>query len=155
MSLPGGQIIVRQAGAIDVPRLCELLFLLFTQEADFEPDRDKQARALHLILQQPDTGCILCAVDGDTIVGMVSVLYTVSTAEGGRAGWLEDLIVHPSRRGRGVGEQLLNAAIAEAQRTGCLRLTLLTDSGNDAAQRLYVRAGFARSQMLPMRLKFQ
>src|SRR5579859_2638489 len=98
MSLPGGQIIVRPAGAIDVPRLCELLFLLFTQEADFEPDRDKQARALHMILQQPAAGCILCAVDGDIVVGMVSVLYTVSTAEGGRAAWLEDLVVHPSRR---------------------------------------------------------
>ena len=155
MSLPGGQIAVRPAGTHDVPRLCELLFLLFTQEADFEPDRDKQSRALQMILQQPDTGRVLCAVDDDTVVGMVSLLFTVSTAEGGRAAWLEDLVVHPSRRGRGVGEQLLNAAITEAQGAGCLRVTLLTDSDNDAAHRLYVRAGFARSKMLPLRLKFR
>lgn len=153
MSLPGGQFIVRPAGNCDVPRLCELLHLLFTLETDFEPDRDKQSRALHQILDQPHTGRILCAVDGESVVGMVSLLYTVSTAEGGRAAWLEDLVVHPSRRGRGIGEQLLDAAIAEARNTGCLRLTLLTDSDNDAAHRLYHRAGFCRSQMLPMRLK--
>lgn len=153
MSLPGGKVIVRPAGLSDVPGLCELLFVLFTREADFEPDRDKQSRALEMIIQQPHIGRIHCAMDGATVVGMISLLFTVSTAEGGRVAWLEDLVVHPSQRGRGIGRQLLNAAIAEARSTGCLRLTLLTDADNKAAQQLYTRAGFMLSQMVPMRMK--
>ncbi len=153
MLQPGEPIIVRPAATSDVPHLCELLFLLFTQEADFEPDRDKQSRALYTIIRQPNAGRILCAVDGTTVVGMISLLFTVSTAEGGPVAWVEDLVVHPSYRRHGIGNRLLNAAIAEARNTGCLRLTLLTDADNKASHRFYTRAGFARSQMVPLRLK--
>jgi GNAT superfamily N-acetyltransferase len=153
MSPTNDQIIVRAAHINDVPRLCELLLLLFTQEADFQPDIAKQSRALRLIIEQPEMGRILCAVEGDAIIGMISLLYTISTAEGGRAAWVEDLIVQPTRRGQGIGEQLLQAIISEGRATGCLRLTLLTDGDNAKAQHLYTRAGFVRSQMVPMRFK--
>lgn len=63
-----------------------LLPLLFAQEADFAPDADRQTAGLRLILDQPETGHIDCAVTADGIIGMVSILFTVSTAEGGRHG---------------------------------------------------------------------
>ena len=143
---------VRTATAADIPRLGELLGLLFTQEADFQPDAERQTRGLGLIIAQPEIGRIYCATDGELIVGMVNLLFSVSTAEGGRAAWLEDLIVQPDRRGHGIGDQLLRAAINEARAAGCLRITLLTDATNSVAQRFYARAGFVRSQMVPMRL---
>jgi GNAT superfamily N-acetyltransferase len=152
MDNPTGKICVRQADAADIPRLSDLLGLLFAQEADFQPDAEKQSRGLALIIGQPETGRIYCAMDGETIVGMVSLLYTVSTAEGGRAAWLEDMIVHPDRRAQGIGDQLLRAAVNGARSTGCLRLTLLTDATNLGAQRFYARAGFMQSQMVPLRL---
>jgi ribosomal protein S18 acetylase RimI-like enzyme len=145
-------MLVRQATAADVKPLSDLLALLFTDEVDFTPDAERQERALRLIVEQPDVGRIYCATDGDTIVGMVSILFTVSTAEGGRAAWLEDMVVHPASRGQGFGEQLLREAIKEARAAGCSRLTLLTDASNKAAMRFYRRAGFVRSQMVPLRL---
>jgi ribosomal protein S18 acetylase RimI-like enzyme len=145
-------MLVRQATAADVKQLSDLLALLFTHEVDFTPDAERQERALRLIVEQPDIGRIYCATDGDTIVGMVSILFTVSTAEGGRAAWLEDMVVHPKRRGQGFGEQLLREAIREARAAGCSRLTLLTDASNNSAMRFYRRAGFVRSQMVPLRL---
>lgn len=146
------EITVRPATAADVPALCALLSLLFAQEADFTPDPDRQTRALNLILAQPETGQILCATDGDVVVGMVSLLYTISTAKGGRAAWMEDLITHPDRRGQGIGGQLLQAVIQGARAAGCLRLTVLTDATNHPAMRFYERASFTRSQMVPFRL---
>ena len=145
-------MLVRQATAADVKQLSDLLGLLFTQEVDFTPDAERQERALRLIVEQPDIGRIYCATDGDTIVAMVSILFTVSTAEGGRAAWLEDMVVHPTSRGQGFGEQLLREAIREARAAGCSRLTLLTDASNHSAMRFYRRAGFVRSQMVPLRL---
>jgi ribosomal protein S18 acetylase RimI-like enzyme len=83
---------------------------------------------------------------------MVSILFTVSTAEGGKAAWLEDMAVHPDRRGQGIGGRLLHEAIVNTRAAGCSRITLLTSPTNDAAMRFYARAGFVRSQMVPMRL---
>jgi ribosomal protein S18 acetylase RimI-like enzyme len=83
---------------------------------------------------------------------MVNLLFTISTAAGGRAAWLEDMVVHPSYRGRGIGESLLRHAIDEARALGCSRITLLTDQTNGSAIRFYERAGFVRSQMVPFRL---
>ena len=84
---------------------------------------------------------------------MVSILFTVSTAEGGRAAWLEDMVVHPSRRGQGIGERLINEAKSGALAAGCSRITLLTDAMNSPALQFYEKAGFSRSQMVPLRLK--
>src|SRR5271168_3307810 len=115
MGDPAGQVRVTQAAAADIPQLCELLALLFAQEADFAPDAERQTGGLRMIIEQPETGRIYCARDGDRVVGMVSILFTVSTAEGGRAAVLEDMVVHPSRRGEGIGERLLNEAILRAR----------------------------------------
>jgi ribosomal protein S18 acetylase RimI-like enzyme len=145
---------VRPASLDDIDVLAGLLSILFAQEADFIPDTKRQAQALRLIINQPDVGQILCATDEAGIVGMVSILFTVSTAEGGRSAWLEDMVVHPDKRSRGIGEQLLNEAIRATQKAGCRRITLLTDATNDAAMRFYQRTGFIRSQMIPFRLHF-
>jgi len=152
MQFPSDRIFVRLAVAADVPQLCGLLFILFAQEADFTPDLKRQALGLRLIIEQPSVGHIYCATDGDTIIGMVSILFTVSTAEGGRAAWLEDMVVHPGHRGQGIGERLLETVITEARSVDCRRITLLTDDTNTPAMLFYRRAGFALSQMIPLRL---
>ena len=144
---------IREARLDDIPRLCALLAELFAQEADFVPDEERQRRGLALILANPELGRVYCATESDVVVGMVTILFTISTAEGGRAAWLEDLVVHRDWRARSIGSHLLKRAIAEARAAGCARITLLTDRDNDRAMRLYSRAGFVRSAMVPFRLK--
>ena len=139
----------------ELPQLVALLGLLFTQEAELAPDADKQRRALGSILSDDTIGRLYVAREAGRVVAMASLLYSVSTAEGGRAAWFEDLIVVPERRGRGVGSALLGFVIEEARRQGILRLTLLTDGHNKRAQALYAKLGFAPSGMLPMRLHLQ
>jgi ribosomal protein S18 acetylase RimI-like enzyme len=141
------------ARADDLPQLVELLGILFTQEHELEPDAAKQRRGLQMIVGNPAVGSIYVARDAGRVLGSVSILRTVSTAEGGPAGMLEDFVVRPESRGVGVGARLLSYAIGCAKADGLLRLILLTDGDNVNAQRLYERAGFKRSGMLPMRLK--
>ena len=86
---------------------------------------------------------------------MASLIYTISTAEGGKAALFEDLVVAPEHRKRGIGEALLKHVIAHARAEGVLRLTLLTDMQNERAQAMYRRAGFVGSPMKPMRLKIR
>ncbi|MGO9484839.1 MAG: GNAT family N-acetyltransferase [Rhodomicrobium sp.] len=136
----------------DVAALAGLLAILFAQEADFAGDRSKQERALRLIIANPETGAIFIARNGSVAVGMVSLLFTVSTAQGGPACWLEDMVLHPDWRGGGLGTQLLQHAIDWARGRGFTRISLLTDKTNEGAIRFYRRQGFVESAMTVLRL---
>lgn len=136
----------------DIPRLTELLTVLFTQEADFKPEPERQAAGLRRIIENPAAGHILVLRKGAAILGMVNLLYTVSTALGGKVAILEDMVVDPGQRGGGSGSHLLNGAIEFAKEHGCLRITLLTDRSNSGAIRFYERHGFGLSEMVPLRL---
>ena len=137
----------------DLPQLVALLGVLFSQEAEFVPDDAKQTRALKKILSDESVGRIHVARDGGRVVAMASLIYGISTAEGGLAASFEDLIVLPGHRGKGIGTALLQYVVAEARKQGVLRLTLLTDKQNKRAQALYRKLGFADSTMKAMRLK--
>ena len=137
----------------ELPQLVALLTILFSEESEFAPDYEKQTRALEKILSDESVGTIYVARDEGQVVAMASLLYTVSTAEGGTAALFEDLVVQPTHRGQGIATALAGFAIAEARGRGVLRLTLLTDMQNERAQELYRRLGFIDSSMKPMRLK--
>ena len=107
------------------------------------------------IIGRPDTGKILVLRDGERVCGMVNLLFTVSTARGGRVAVLEDMIVAPANRGCGWGSRLLDAALHSARSAGCSRITLLTDATNTRALRLYQRLGFQTSTMVPLRLHLE
>jgi ribosomal protein S18 acetylase RimI-like enzyme len=143
------------AKASDLSRLVELLGILFESEAEFSADAEKQRAALQAILADPAKGRIFVAREGREVVAMASLLYTISTAEGGKAAWFEDLVTAPEHRKRGIGEALLKHVVSEARNEGVLRITLLTDMQNERAQAMYRRAGFVGSPMKPMRLKLK
>ncbi len=145
---------VHPATLEDVPALAELLMLLFLQEADFSPDLFKQQAGLKNIINDPGIGNIFVLKDKEVVIGMVSLLYTVSTALGGRVAILEDLILGTDQRGKGNGTKLLEAAIDFAKQRGCLRITLLTDPTNHRAIQFYQQHGFVKSAMKPLRLVF-
>jgi GNAT superfamily N-acetyltransferase len=137
----------------DLPELVALLGVLFSQEAELVPDDAKQTRALEKILSDESVGRIHVARDAGKVVGMASLVYGISTAEGGLAASFEDFLVLPGYRGKGIGAALLQHVIGEAKKQGVLRLTLLTDKQNKRAQALYRKLGFAESTMKAMRLK--
>lgn len=142
---------IAPAGLSDIPALCELLALLFELEPDFSANADAQRAGLSLILQRPEAGRIFVAREGESVVGMVSLLNSVSTALGGPVAWLEDLIVAPAHRGRGIGSDLIEHALSYARECGLKRITLLTGAENSGAQRFYRRHGFRASGMIPLR----
>ena len=60
------------------------------------------------------------------------------------------MMVRPEQRGAGIGEALLQAALARLRAAGGIELVTLTvTQGNGPATRLYERAGFARYGSLP------
>lgn len=147
-------MILDEAAFSDISGLCDLLALLFEQEQEFRPDVRRQTSALRALVGNPQRGRIFVLRDGTTLAGMVSVQTLVSTACGGDVLILEDLVVSPPYRNRGVGSALLDHAVLFARQSGCHRITLLTDRINADAQRFYTRHGFSASDMIPYRLLF-
>jgi len=110
----------------DIPQLCDLLELLFSEEAEFYPNRALQSAGLHQIIENPDGGQILVLAAKDPFsFGMVNLLFTISTALGGRVAILEDMVIQAAQRGSGAGSRLLQAAINVARSAECRRITLL------------------------------
>lgn len=134
----------------DLSELAELLLDLFSVEEDFTPDREKQLRGLRLILEQPSRGRIFVLRNEHKIIGMVNLLITISTAEGGFVLLLEDLVIQRDHRGQGYGSQLVRYAIDFARKKNFLRITLLTDRPGNL-RKFYLKHGFIESDMVPMR----
>ena len=145
---------IRIANTGDLPELVGLLNELFTQDIEFEPDYAVQERGLQKIIGNNEVGEILVLKVGNKIIGMVSLLYTISTALGDRVAILEDMIISKEYRNRGFGKELLAEAIRFSKQRGCRRLTLLADFDNDVAIKFYKGFGFSKSAMIPMRLVF-
>ncbi len=135
----------------DLPELAELLADLFAKESDFRPDQAKQLRGLRLILEQPNKGRIFVLRSYDKIVGMINLLFTISTAEGGAVIILEDLIIRQEHRSHGFGAELLQYALEFARQKDFQRITLLTDRLDEPAKHFFHRHGFHESGMVPMR----
>lgn len=79
-------------------------------------------------------------------------MYTISMAEGGKVIILEDFILSSSERGKGYGSFFMKELIRFAKDNEFLRITLLVDADNSAAQKLYERVGYQNSNMKCMRL---
>src|SRR5882762_3348535 len=105
------KVVIEPATEADLDELSEMLGGLFAQESDFRPDKDKQLRGLRLIFEQPSRGRVFVLRRDGAIVGMINLLFTISTAEGGFVMLLEDLVVHKKFQGHGYGSKVPNYAI--------------------------------------------
>jgi GNAT superfamily N-acetyltransferase len=145
-------LVIEPATEADLDELSEMLGDLFTQEGDFRPDKERQLRGLRLIFEQPSRGRVFVLRRNGAIVGMINLLFTISTAEGGFVMLLEDLVIHKQYQGKGYGRKLLQHAIDFAKQKNFLRITLLTDRPENVAQEFFRHHGFVESSMIPMRL---
>jgi ribosomal protein S18 acetylase RimI-like enzyme len=76
------------------------------------------------------------------IVGSLSlVVFRIPT---GVRAWIEDVVVDPVERGRGIGEALTRAALQRAEQEGAKTVDLTSRPSREAANRLYQRVGFVQ-----------
>src|SRR3977135_670458 len=104
-------VVIEPATEADLDELSEMLGGLFAQEGDFRREKKKQLRCLRLIFEQPSRGRVFVLRRNGAIVGMINLLFTISTAEGGFVMVLEDLVVHEGYRVKGCGCGLLQTAV--------------------------------------------
>jgi ribosomal protein S18 acetylase RimI-like enzyme len=89
------------------------------------------------------------AWQGSEPVGLANCFEGYSTFKAQPLVNIHDLAVHPSARGRGVGQALMQAVETEARARGACKITLEVLSGNAVALKSYTRFGFAGYQLGP------
>ncbi len=150
--MPADSIRIEPATIEDLSELTDLVMSLMAIEADFKPNAEKQRHGLQLILEQPSRGRIFVLRNDHKVIGMVNLLFTISTAEGGFVILMEDVIIRFEHRGQGYGTLLVNHVKEFAEKKDFKRITLLTDRVSEPSQRFFARNGFVLSHMVPMRL---
>lgn len=125
-----------------------LLKELFAIESDFTFNESLHRRGLALMLEEPERRCIMVAQSEQGVIAMCSVQLLISTAEGGTAGVVEDMVVMPEYRGQGIGKKLLESVQKWAEDRGGKRLQLLADQNNISALEFYKKMNWTKTQMI-------
>ena len=148
---PGVSLRVEPATIEDLPAVTGLVMELMELQDDFSPDREAQDRGIRLILEEPSRGRIFVLRSDERIIGMVNLLFTISTAVGGFVILMEDLVVHPDQRNQGYGSLLVDHVVEFARQKNFRRITLLTDKLSSQSQGFFQKNGFESSHLVPMR----
>ena len=92
---------------------------------------------------------LVVAEDGEgAVVGCLQLCILPGlSSQGASRGLIEDVRVAKHCRSRGIGEQMVTWAVAEARARGCRLVELLTHHTRVDAQRFYERLGFERSHV--------
>ena len=145
------QVTIRRARRDDVAHIVAMLAddpLGDARERLEDPLPQVYFDAFERVARDPNIQLVV-AEDGEgAVVGCLQlcILPGVSS-QGASRGLLEDVRVASDCRSRGIGEQLVQWAVAEARARGCKLVELLTHHTRVDAQRFYERLGFARSHV--------
>ncbi|MEW8322158.1 MAG: GNAT family N-acetyltransferase [Candidatus Thiodiazotropha taylori] len=126
----------------DIDKMVDLLRQLFSIEADFNVDPDKQRRGLELLQESEVAEIFVVRSARQEVVAMVTLQLVVSTAEGGLVAWMEDVVVDADHRGQGVGEFLLSHINRWVESRGIKRVQLVADRDNRSAIEFYKKQGW-------------
>jgi len=103
------------------------------------PDLERNRTFFRRFLAPSDDGMLLGAWEGELLVGFTCLYWTYSSITAREIVLLADLLVQESARGRGIGERLIDAAVAVARERGAGHIEWVTHVDNRRAQRLYDR----------------
>jgi GNAT superfamily N-acetyltransferase len=125
----------------DRDTILDLIVRQFDEHAINAP-HEALRQAIDAVLSDADLGFILLARRDGVAIGVAYVAFICSLEHCGRSAWLEELYVLPAERGRGIGEMLLQAALAGTRERGCAAVDLEVERSQQRAENLYRRAGF-------------
>jgi ribosomal protein S18 acetylase RimI-like enzyme len=105
-------------------------------------------QALERVERDPNIQLVVAEGEGGEVVGCLQLCILPGlSSQGASRGLIEDVRVASHHRSRGIGEQLVQWAVAEARGKGCKLVELLTHNTRVDAQRFYARLGFQASHV--------
>ncbi len=105
-------------------------------------------QAFERVARDPNIRLVVAEGEGGEVTGCLQLCILPGlSSQGASRALIEDVRVASHCRSRGIGEQLVQWAVAEARGRGCKLVELLTHNTRVDAQRFYARLGFAASHV--------
>jgi GNAT superfamily N-acetyltransferase len=140
---------IRRAVSADLPVIVRLFSIPDEgnqKNDDPGPPLDpRYGEALAAIAEDPNNALFVADLGGRVAGAFHLTIIQYVAYRGSRVAQIENVIVDPELRGRGIGEVMLRWAIDEARRRGCFRMQLTTNKVRKRARRFYERLGFVAS----------
>src|SRR3954451_683576 len=153
----GSRVTIRPARSGDVAAIVAMLAddaLGRGRERIEDPLPPCYGEAFDRVASNPNLHLVVAEDEGGAVVGCLQLCILPGlSSQGASRALIEDVRVASHCRSRGIGEQLVQWALTEAQAKGCKLVELLTHNTRVDAQRFYKRLGFAASHV-GMTLRF-
>jgi GNAT superfamily N-acetyltransferase len=135
-------VLVRIAGADDLPGLLRLYRQLSEDPAAVPADPIKARSVMETIAEQPGRQVLVAEADGK-IVGTADLLIVPNLTHGG-APWaaIENVVVDEVARRHGVGHALVAELVRRCTEAGCYKMQLLSNKRRTEAHEFYRSEGF-------------
>jgi GNAT superfamily N-acetyltransferase len=127
--------VIRRARPEDSPRLAEL-----STELGYPMTSEEAAARLRELADHADHA-ILVAETGGRVAGWIQVSLPRIFETPARAE-IAGLVVDETARGRGIGQELVTAAVDWARERGCLAIRVRSNVARERAHAFYRREGF-------------
>lgn len=122
------------------------LFDAYRQFYARPPDPELAERFIRERIERNESVILVAEREGGELVGFCQLYPTFCSVSAASTYVLYDLFVTPPARRSGAGRALLQAAQAQAQRDGMVRLELSTAKTNAPAQALYESLSWVRDE---------
>ena len=138
----------RKAAEADLPFIVKLLSddaVRATDDRPDEPFHPRYVTALRELAADPNQMMMVALLDGET-VGTIQLTFIPGLAAlGSKRCLVEAVHIVPAHRGRGLGTQMMQWAVAQARERDCGMVQLTSNKKRLDAHRFYERVGFLKS----------
>jgi GNAT superfamily N-acetyltransferase len=135
-------ILIREATESDLPAIGKLLAELADAMDNVEGiDTGIALKTCRQLLNDGSSHILVAAREG-TPVGFINFTVRQTVLHRGPSGLIDELVVAEEHRGRGVGKQLVLAAIEKCRRLRCCEVEVSTEKANLEAKEFYKQCGF-------------
>lgn len=141
-------IVIEAAKIDDLPEIEHLLRDLIDTVDDSKQFSVESAidNCRHLI-DDPNSYILLGKL-GQNIVGLVNFTTRKTILHNAPSGLVDELVVAKSHRGKGIGKQLIKAAMKTCRELRCCEIEVSTKKSNETARDFYKKCGFDEDAVL-------
>ena len=140
-------ILVREATKSDLPVIEQLLKGLVNAIEDTEGiDTGIAIKTWERLLNNAGSYFLVAEREG-TPVGFINFMVRQTILHRSPSALIDELVVAEEYRGKGVGKQLVQAAIEKCRQLGCCEIEVSTEKTNVEAREFYEKCGFEERGM--------
>ena len=139
---------VREATESDLPAIGRLLEDLTDAMDNTEGiDTGIAIKTFEQLLNDAASHFLVATMEG-TPVGFINFTVRQTILHQGPSALIDELVVAEEHRGKGVGKQLVQAAVEKCRQLGCCEVEVSTEKANLEARKFYKQCGFEERGML-------